>query len=84
MDIIHRLITHKKQDKQIVWGIRVPEKVKTRWLFLSAIMRVPANRLITFVLNDWVQQNADILTDELARNRLADQITDLYLKNRLS
>jgi hypothetical protein len=81
---IIRLLTHKKAIKTTVWGIRVPEKVKTRWLFLSAIMRVPANRLITFVLNDWVQQNADILTDELARNRLADQITELYLKNKLS
>jgi hypothetical protein len=84
MDIIHRLLTHKKAIKTTVWGIRVPEKVKTRWLFLSAIMRVPTNRLILFVLQDWTRQNADTLLDDKARNKLADQITELYLNNKLS
>jgi len=69
--------------KTTVWGIRVPEKVKMRWLMLAAIMRVPTNRLILFVLNDWVQQNADSLTDEVARNRLANRITELYLNDKL-
>jgi len=50
---------------------------------LAAIMRVPTNRLILFVLNDWVQQNADSLTDEVARNRLANRITELYLNDKL-
>jgi len=83
MDIIHRLITHKKAIKTTVWGIRVPEKVKMRWLMLSAIMRVPCNRLILFILSDWARQNADILLDDQARNQLADKITKAYLKNNL-
>lgn len=84
MGILDRLITHKKVVKTTVWGIRVPEKVKMRWLMLAAIMRVPANRLILFVLNDWVKANADILLDDQARNRLADRITEAYLKRNLS
>jgi hypothetical protein len=84
MDIIHRLITHKKAIKTTVWGIRVPEKVKMRWSMLAAIMRVPTNRLILFVLQDWTRQNADILLDNQTRNKLADYITRLYLNKKLS
>ena len=82
MNILHRLITHKKQDKSIIWGIRVPEKVKTRWLVLAGLMRVPCNRLILFVLQDWARQNADTLLDREARGRLADRITEGYLKRQ--
>ncbi len=74
---------HKQRDKQIIWGIRVPEKVKMRWLFMSSIMRVPCNRLILYILTDWAQANADILRDDRARNRLADKITELYLNKQL-
>jgi len=83
MGIIQRLFKRKTPIKTTVWGIRVPEKVKIRWLMLAAIMRVPTNRLILFVLNNWVQQNADSLTDEVARNRLANRITELYLNDKL-
>ena len=83
MGILDRLITHKKVVKTTVWGIRVPEKVKVRRLMLSAIMRVPCNRLILFILSDWAKANADILLNEQARNRLADKITKAYLKNNL-
>jgi len=79
MSILHRLIKRKKQDKQIIWGIRVPEKVKIGWLILAAIMRVPCNRLVLFILQDWLRQNADMLLDDQVRNRLADRITESYL-----
>ena len=82
--MFQRIFRRKQRDKRVVWGIRSPETVKTRWLMLAAIMRVPANRLILFVLNDWVQKNADTLTDEVTRNRLADRITEAYLKRNLS
>lgn len=84
MDIIHRLITHKKQDESIIWGIRVPEKAKMRWLMLAALMRIPTNRLILFVLQDWAKANADILLNDEARNQLADRITEAYLKKQLN
>lgn len=83
MDIIHRLFRQKQSIKTTVWGIRVPEKVKMRWLFLSAAMRVPTNRLILFVLQDWVRQNSDLLMNDTERNRLADHITELYLQDKL-
>jgi len=73
----------KKPVKTVIWGIRVPEKVKIRWLMLAAIMRIPANRLVRYVLQDWVQQNADILTDADARDKLADHINRLYLSDKL-
>ena len=83
MNILRRLIKQKEQEKQIVWGIRVARKVKNQWQILDAIMRVPTNRLILYVLQDWVQQNADVLTDEASRNRLAQKITELHLNKKL-
>ena len=84
MRVIDKLFVHKRQEKQVVWGIRVSENVKSRWLMLAALMRVPCNRLILFVLNDWVQQNAETLLDREARNQLANRITELYLKGDLN
>ena len=83
MNILRKLMKRKEQEKQIVWGIRVPNKVKMQWCMLAAILRVPTNRLILYVLKDWVQQNANVLTDEVGRNRLAQKITDLHLNSKL-
>jgi len=82
MNILRRLIKQKEQENQIVWGIRVPLKVRIRWQVLAAILRVPTNRLILHVLNDWAKANSDILLDEPGRNRLADKITEAYLNNK--
>ena len=68
MDVINRFIRRKRPIKTTIWGIRVPQKVKIRWLMMSAMMRVPTNRLILFVLNDWAQDNSDTLLDEQSRN----------------
>jgi hypothetical protein len=84
MGILDRLIRQKKQDESIIWGIRTPKSIKTRWLMLAAVMRVPTNRLILFVLQDWTRQNADTLLDDKARNKLAEHIARLYLNNKLS
>lgn len=82
--IFNRLIKRKTRDKSIVWGIRAPKSVKTRWLMLAALMGVPANRLILFVLQDWVQQNSELLLDRQARYALADHIRKLYIDNQLN
>lgn len=84
MSILNRLIGRKTEDKSIVWGIRVPKSAKERWLWLSDLMQVPANRLIMFVLKDWVQQNSELLLDSHARNELAGRIADAYLKDELN
>ena len=84
MRLIDKLFAHKRQEEQVVWGIRVPEKVKMRWLILASLMRVPCNRLVLFVLQDWTRQNADTLLDREARNQLAYRITELYLKGNLN
>ncbi|MBA7599418.1 hypothetical protein ES703_06451 [subsurface metagenome] len=83
MNILRRLIKQKGQENQIVWGIRVPRKVKIQWQILAAMMRVPTNRLILYVLKDWIQQNANVLTDDVSRNRLAQRITELHLNSKL-
>ena len=84
MNILNRLIRNRKPVETIIWGIRVPEKVKERWSMLASIMRVPTNRMIMYVLNDRVQQNADTLKDREARNQIADRVSECYLKNSLS
>ena len=81
--MISRLFKRKQQDKQVVWGIRTPISVRSRWTLLSLVMRVPTNRLILFVLNDWARQNAETLLDDQARNQLADKITQAYLNKQL-
>jgi len=83
MNILRRLIKQKGQEEQIVWGIRVSRKVKIQWQILAAMMRVPTNRLILYVLQDWIQRNADVLTDDVSRNRLAQRITELHLNRKL-
>ena len=83
MDIIHRLFRQKEPTKTEVWGIRAPKNIKARWLMLSAIMRIPRNRLVLFALGDWARANADVLLDKQERNRLADRITELYLNDKL-
>ena len=75
MGILSKLLTYKKREKSIIWGIRAPEQVKKKWMLLAAFMRVPCNRLILFVLNDWVKANAETLLDDGARNQLANRIT---------
>ena len=84
MIVIDKLFAHRRQEKQVIWGIRVSEKVKARWLVLAGLMRVPCNRLILFVLQDWAKANAETLLDREARNQLAHRITELYLKRNLS
>lgn len=84
MSIFDRLVRRKTQDKSIIWGIRAPKGVKMRWLMLAALMRVPCNRLILFVLQDWVRQNAELLSDRQARDKLANHITNLYIDNQLN
>jgi len=83
MGILHKLIRRKIQNKSIIWGIRVPKSAKMRWLMLAALMRVPTNRLILFVLQDWIKQNSETLLDNQARNQLADRISEAYLNNKL-
>lgn len=83
MNMFDRLIRRKTRDKSIIWGIRAPKNVKRRWFLLAALMRVPTNRLILFILSDWAKANGDILLNDEARNRLADRITEAYLKNEL-
>jgi len=84
MDILDRLVRRKTPDKSVVWGVRAPETAKIRWLTLAALMGIPANRLVLFALQDWVRQNGDTLLDSEARNKLADRITESYLKDELN
>ncbi len=84
LDMLRKIFRHKQRDKRVVWGIRAPEAVRNRWTLLSILMRVPVNRLVLFVLQDWAKANADILLDDQARNRLADKITEIYLNKKLS
>jgi hypothetical protein len=80
MSILSKLLKYKRREKSIIWGIRAPEQAKRNWLFLAALMRVPCNRLILFVLNDWLKANAATLLDDRARNQLAERITKAHYK----
>ena len=82
--MLDRLIGRITKHKSIIWGIRVPKSVKERWLSLSGLMQIPTNRLIMYILQDWIQQNSELLLDREARNELACRITDKYLRDELN
>ena len=84
MTILDTLMRRKVQDPSEIWGIRCTRKTRLRWKLLAALMRVPTNRLVLYALEDWLQKNSEVLQSDEARNRLADKITDLYLKGQLN
>ena len=51
---------------------------------LAALMGMPTNRLILFVLQNWLQQNGEVLLDRQARHALVDHITKLHIDNQLN
>ena len=81
MSVLRRL---GHQKKQVVWGIRAPKNVRLRWQMLATLMRIPTNRLVIYALRDWMRRNRDVLADVTGRNRLADRITEAYLKKQLN
>jgi len=84
MGILDMLMKRNTQDVSIVWGIRSTRKTTLRWKLLAAVMRVPTNRLVLYALQDWMESNAVVLQNEEARNRLADKITDSYVRGHLN
>ena len=84
MSILDTLTRRKTQDKSIVWGIRATRKTMLRWKLLAALMRIPTNRLVLYALQDWMEKNAEVLQNDASRNRLADEITDVYLEGHLN
>ena len=74
INILNKLIQLITKRKAVVWGIRVPQSAKKKWQWMATLMGVPANRLVLYVLNDWVQQNAALLMDREARSELAARI----------
>ena len=72
-----------KSNSNIVWGIRAPESVRIRWTKLSEILGVPCNRLILFIITDWLIRNSDNLFEEEWRVELANNITKAYLAGKL-
>ena len=83
MSILDWLFGGKSRHKSIIWGVRTPQKVKQRWLMLASLMRIPTNRLVLYILNDWAQKNSELLLDEEARNELARRIADAHLRDEL-
>lgn len=67
----------------IVWGIRAPAAVRTRWTNLSGILGIPCNRLILYNLKDWSIANREIILDKEGRKKLAEAVSDTYLKGVL-
>ena len=67
----------------IVWGIRVPESVRSRWTKSAKTMGIPTNRLVLFVLENWSLQYGASLRDPNKRRKLADYINLKYLKGNL-
>lgn len=63
-----------KETGEIVWGIRVPTMLKRNWMSLAGIIRVPANRLVAFVLEDWFKKNVAIFREKEGRYALSQLI----------
>jgi|APSaa5957512622_1039677.scaffolds.fasta_scaffold271941_1 hypothetical protein len=83
MGILNALFKGLSRQKTIIWGLRVPQSARKKWQLQANLMGIPANRLILYILQDWVRQNAELLVDEQARSALAGRIVDAYLRNEL-
>ncbi len=70
-----------RQD--IVWGIRAPENVRSRWTQMAKTLGVPTNRFVLFALKSWSLQFGASLRDDKKRRRLADFINQEYRKGKL-
>jgi hypothetical protein len=73
----------KERSQSIVWGLRMPIEVRSRWKVISGLMGVPCNRLILFILKDWANKNQNLLLSEELRARLASIINKAYINGRL-
>jgi hypothetical protein len=74
----------KKKSKTVIWGIRVPMAVRNRWKIIAELMGIPSNRLVHFILNEWANNNQNLLLDEQLRARLASIINKAYLEGKLN
>lgn len=72
-----------KSNAYKVWGIRAPDSVKDRWISLSIVLGVPCNRLILFILKDWLILNGEKLKSKEIREQFANRITEAYLAGEL-
>ena len=72
-----------KSSTYKVWGIRAPDSVKDRWISLSLVLGVPCNRLILFILKEWLILNGEKLKSEEIRGQLANRINEAYLAGEL-
>lgn len=73
----------KEKNKSIVWGLRMPIAVRSRWQIIAGLIGIPCNRLVLFILKDWANKNQNLLLDETLRARLASMINKAYIDGRL-
>jgi len=81
MRLLGRLF-RKKRKKTVVWGIRVPPVIRNLWQMTAGLMGVPTNRLVYYILGDWVKHNQKLLRDEKLRARLATEVNKAYFDGR--
>ena len=71
--------TKKRLPSTAVWGIRVPAIVKTRWLVHAAVLGVPIGQLVSFILNEWYEQNSKLFSNDEIREELAQRIAEFHV-----
>jgi hypothetical protein len=68
----------------VIWGVRINSVWKRRWQNLALILGVPAGRLITYVLLQWIENNPGILRDAATRRKLGQLLEQQDLELPLS
>ena len=56
--------------------------VRASWGVMAGFMGVPTNRLVYYILGDWVKHNQKLLHDEKLRARLATEVNKAYFDGR--
>ena len=58
-----------------VWGIRIDPRLKTSCQLASAILRIPDNLLVSFILYSWLKDSRTLFQTKESRGEMVRRIT---------
>ena len=79
--LFRRIRTEDKLDERVIWGILVPRRTKLAFKILASELRIPISTLLRGILEAWLRQHFEnVMTDSVVRAKLAEFLTNEYLR----
>ncbi len=64
-----------RTGKMVTWKVVVPESTQDRYRLIASLGGVPADRLVTYVLDDWTRKNRSLLAEDNLTARLKGMVS---------